>query len=93
MYPEPEMCLDLPTWQEFCGFDTTGCSGDLEIDINSDDLTMDIRYNNALQKVEADKKVTTDYFGKAAAGLRPAGPFAGLKGERIRFSIDPRKKV
>ncbi len=93
MYPEPEMCLDLPTWQEFCGFDTTGCSGDLEIDINSDDLTMEMRYNNALPKVEADKKVTTDYFGKAAAGLRPAGPFAGLKGERIRFSIDPRKKV
>ncbi len=24
MYPEPETCLDLPTWQEFNGFDRTG---------------------------------------------------------------------
>ena len=24
MYPEPEVCLNLPAWQEFCGFDLTG---------------------------------------------------------------------
>ena len=24
MYPEPEVCLNLPAWQEFCGFDKTG---------------------------------------------------------------------
>ena len=30
MYPEPEMCLDLETWQEFA-FDKTGAVGDVEI--------------------------------------------------------------
>ena len=24
MYPEPEVCLNLPAWQEFCGFDKYG---------------------------------------------------------------------
>ncbi len=24
MYPAPEVCLDLDTWREFCGFDLTG---------------------------------------------------------------------
>ena len=24
MYPEPEVCLNLPAWQEFCGFDRNG---------------------------------------------------------------------
>ena len=24
MYPEPEVCLHLPAWQEFCGFDRNG---------------------------------------------------------------------
>ena len=24
MYPEPEVCLNLPAWQEFCGFDSSG---------------------------------------------------------------------
>ena len=26
MYPEPEICLHLPAWQEFCGFDREGQS-------------------------------------------------------------------
>ncbi len=40
MYPEPELCLDLATWQEFYEFDKNGCVCDLEIDINSEDLTV-----------------------------------------------------
>ena len=50
MYPEPEMCLDLATWQEFCGFDLAGCTCDLEIDINSDDLTMESNLVKHCQK-------------------------------------------
>ncbi|NMA33605.1 MAG: right-handed parallel beta-helix repeat-containing protein, partial [Clostridiaceae bacterium] len=91
MYPEPEMCLDLPTWQEFCGFDKTGCNCEIDIDINSDDLTMDIVVRSPLPEVMSDKKVSTDYFGNAASEKRIAGPFAELKGERIRLNIDPRK--
>ncbi len=91
MYPEPEMCLDLATWQEFCGFDQTGCVCDVDIDINSDDLTMEVVFKSELPKVSADEKVCTDYFGNRDEGKRIAGPIIGLDGRKNRFSIDPRK--
>ncbi|HOU14403.1 MAG TPA: right-handed parallel beta-helix repeat-containing protein [Anaerolineae bacterium] len=92
MYPEPEMCLDLATWQEFCGFDKNGCVCDMEIDINSDDLTMEVVFKSELPEVNADEKVCTDYFGNADNnGKRMPGPMIGLAGKKARFSIDPRK--
>ena len=92
MYPEPEMCLDLETWQEFCGFDKTGAVGDVEIEINSDDLTMEITVNQELPQVAVDEKVKTDYFGRVVDGsLTVAGPFFGLSQGKHKFSIDPRK--
>ncbi|NLI61702.1 MAG: right-handed parallel beta-helix repeat-containing protein [Clostridiales bacterium] len=91
MYPEPEMCLDLATWQEFCGFDKTGCTRDLEININSDDLTMEIEFKEELPEVESDEKVSTDYFGNMVGARRIAGPFSTITEGKVRFSIDPRK--
>ena len=32
MYPEPEVCLNLPAWREFCGFDLTGQNGWFDIE-------------------------------------------------------------
>lgn len=91
MYPEPEMCLDLPSWQEFCGFDKAGCERDITIDIDSDALTMDITIHGELPIVKADPKVCTDYFGERDEGFRTAGPFKEMEGGRLRFNIDPRK--
>ena len=91
MYPEPEMCLDLATWQEFCGFDMNGSVCEVEIDINSADLTMEVVFKGELPEVQADEKVCTDYFGDRAEGRRVAGPIIGLAGRKVRFSIDPRK--
>jgi hypothetical protein len=91
MYPEPEMCLDLATWQEFCGFDQNGSVGDMEIDIDSANLTMVVTFKDALPEVEADEKVCSDYFGKRSEGKRIAGPIADLGSRKVRFSIDPRK--
>jgi len=91
MYPEPEMCLDLATWQEFCGFDRHGCACDLEIEINSSDLTMEIACKGELPEVLVDEKVCTDYFGNQDDGKRVAGPMIGVTDKRARFSIDPRK--
>ncbi len=93
MYPEPEMCLDLAAWQEFCGFDRKGCNCAIDISVNSDTLTMEIQFKTALPEVEPDKKVTTDYFGNATDGLRIAGPFTGVENERVCLSIDPRKQA
>ncbi|MFP4016295.1 MAG: right-handed parallel beta-helix repeat-containing protein [Halanaerobiales bacterium] len=90
MYPEPEMCLDLPAWQEFCGFDRNGCTPDIEIEVNSDDLTMEITFKEELPQVKADEKVVTDYSGSALFTSRPAGPFRGFEDQKVIINIDPR---
>lgn len=91
MYPEPEMCLDLQTWQEFCGFDATGCECDMEIEINSNDLTMSVTLHEELPAIKPDEKVCTDYFGEKDDGTRVAGPLNGMKRGTVFFNIDPRK--
>ena len=42
MYPEPEVCLNLKTWQEFYGFDLTGRNGwfDMVLDRETGTLTV-----------------------------------------------------
>ncbi len=34
MYPEPEVCLHLPAWREFCGFDLEGQNGWFDITLD-----------------------------------------------------------
>lgn len=92
MYPEPEMCLDLETWQEFCGFDLTGATSDLEISVNSEDFTMEITINEELKKVKTDEKVETDYFADISKESRIAGPFLTLTKGKVVLNIDPRKQ-
>ena len=36
MYPAPEVCLDLSSWQEFCGFDLTGQNAWFDIDFDDE---------------------------------------------------------
>ena len=36
MYPEPEICLNLPAWKEFCGFDREGQNAWFDIDVDED---------------------------------------------------------
>ena len=36
MYPEPEVCLDLPSWKEFLGFDREGQNAWFDIDVDED---------------------------------------------------------
>ena len=36
MYPEPEVCLDLPSWKEFLGFDREGQNGWFDIDLDEE---------------------------------------------------------
>lgn len=42
LYPEPEVCLDLPAWQEFYGFDLQGQEGRLNISLDPEDYTLTI---------------------------------------------------
>lgn len=91
MYPEPEMCLDMPAWQEFCKYDLTGCMNDLDIAISSEDLTMTMTVKNPLPRVSPDSKVTVDYTGKSMNGDRTAGPIDVPEVGTYTWSIDPRK--
>jgi len=43
MYPEPEICLNLPAWQEFCGFDRQGHNGWFDIALDETDGTVTIQ--------------------------------------------------
>ena len=92
MYPEPEMCLDLKTWQEFCGFDKTGSFMNMDIDIDTEALVLTAALPQDLPAVASDAKVTHDFFGEEADGQRPAGPFGSMKTGTVTFSIDPRRK-
>ena len=40
MYPEPETCLDLPTWREFNGFDLTGQCAWFGLELDGDSLQL-----------------------------------------------------
>ena len=43
MYPEPEVCLDLPAWREFCGFDLTGQNGWFDILLDEETGSLQLR--------------------------------------------------
>ena len=43
MYPEPEVCLNLPAWQEFCGFDLNGQNAWFDILFDEETKTVAMR--------------------------------------------------
>lgn len=43
LYPAPEVCLDLPSWQEFYGFDMNGQEAYLDVSVDTDSFTMKIQ--------------------------------------------------
>ncbi|MBO4678840.1 MAG: hypothetical protein J5626_04145, partial [Lachnospiraceae bacterium] len=92
IYPQPEACLDLRSWQEFYGFDKTAKEGWFDFEIDVDKLTFKVT-------PAVDKPF---FFGKAPEGLiydpstikkdmgHEVGPFGSLKvGTDIK--IDPRE--
>lgn len=92
LQPAPTMCLDLEAWREFCGYDLTGCLGNLVIEIDSKKLEMAVEVKGELPLVKIDGKVKTDYFTQAVEGdSRVAGPIAKLPLGRTVISIDPRR--
>ena len=51
MYPEPEVCLNLPAWQEFLGFDQEGQNA--WFDISVDDQTGEVTFSEAADRPHA----------------------------------------
>jgi hypothetical protein len=92
LQPAPNVCLDLDTWQEFYGFDMTGCMGNMVIKINSKTLELTIELKEKLPDIKRDAKVKTDYFSEVfSENSRIAGPFGKLNVGKKVFNIDPRR--
>ena len=47
LYPAPTECLDLKAWREFHGFDLTGAEAEFDIDIDTDNFTLEVRPSTA----------------------------------------------
>ena len=74
MYPEPEVCLNLPAWKEFCGFDKEGQNAWFDIDVDTETgkvtyspsadgpvgLPSQLARLNMIRDPEEVKKVTAD---------------------------------
>lgn len=43
MYPAPQVCLDLPAWKKFYGFDARGQEGWFEIDVDTENYTLQFK--------------------------------------------------
>ena len=103
-YPAPSAQLDLSAWQRFEHMDENGGYAAFRITIDDEALTMTIQTDrkrctwdqretvgySSMQKVTADEKVCTDYFGNEIKGDRMPGPF-DVTEDTVTLSIDPRK--
>ncbi len=43
MYPAPQVCLNLPAWQEFYGFDMEGQEGWFDFDVDTENFTLRVK--------------------------------------------------
>lgn len=83
LYPEPEVCLDLPAWQEFCRFDLNGQEGDFDIDIDTQALTIKIKSRENLNqqspyhKQNFDAAVTINQIKKVDVREEISTDFSG----------------
>lgn len=93
LYPAPEVCLDLRSWQEFYGFDKLGQEGWFDFEVDTEALTLTVRKSQDKPFFFGDdKKYKLVYEPeKVAKGLegKVPGPFDELKTDFV-YNIDPR---
>ena len=74
MYPQPEVCLNLPAWQEFCGFDRQGQNGWFDIALDEADGTVTVQHS-------ADAPFGLPAQLKRLALIRDPGAVRAVSGE------------
>lgn len=93
LYPQPEVCLDLRSWQEFYGFDKTAREGWFDFDVDVDNLTLTVR--EAVDKPFFFGKKDDSLILKPEDAMKElghvAGPFEKLEGGAV-IKIDPREE-
>ena len=75
MYPEPEVCLNLPAWQEFCGFDRTGQNAWFDIGLDPETLAL-LCDPAQVAPVAADPRTPADLRGVDRGDNALPGPLA-----------------
>ena len=87
MYPAPEVCLNLPAWQEFCGFDREGQCGWFRIDVDADRNCVTFRTGGdipgGLPSQMRRMKLVTD-----PAAVCPVTPDPQIKADRLGNPLD-----
>ena len=90
MYPAPEVCLDLHSWQEFYGFDKEGQEGWFDIDVDTEALTLTFLEGKEKQFRFAGPRFGEEPVLKAEDFRRSVGPIASPV-SNVAYSIDPRQ--
>ena len=66
LYPAPETCLDLASWQEFHGFDKQGQQGWFDIKVDTENYTLQVCEAEVKPGSRSLSDVTTAYVENAA---------------------------
>ena len=83
---------DIRAWQRFFGFDKNGDYANVNIQINSDDMTMTWSSEGDTPNVATGTYNKVDFLKNTAGKNRKAGPFATFPENNKTISIDPRIK-
>lgn len=91
IYPAPEACLDLPSWQEFYGFDKDGQQGWFDMEIDTEHFSLQMKkaeLNSGFIRFSKEK----DSYAQEVSQIAPVycrneilTDFYGQKAERIRL--------
>lgn len=95
MYPAPEVCLDLRSWQEWYGFDRNGSEGWFDFDVDTEKLTFTVKKCSERPfsfggSVDEENVIYDPSKVKGVKGKHIPGPFEELK-EGMIINIDPRQ--
>ena len=83
---------DLSAWQRYMGFDKNGGYANVNIQINTDDMTMTWSSEGDVQNVTTGTHHKVDFLKNTAGKTRKAGPFAVFPENNTAINIDPRIK-
>ena len=89
LYPD-NIQPDLRAWQRYFGFDKNGDYANVNIRINTDDMTMTWSSGGDIPSVATGTFYKVDFLHKTAGKNRKAGPFANFPVNNNTINIDPR---
>jgi hypothetical protein len=81
--------VDLETWRQAHGWDTTSVVADAQIDFDADTLQLTIGILQPLPQVNAVNHIETDILGNDTGAARVPGPLVN-PGAKREWTVDPR---